>query len=52
MTDQDADKFMERIREVLADFEDFEGDRENEDAHLRALTLAFYPSFYYEPGEE
>jgi hypothetical protein len=52
MDDQEADAFAERIKEVLEDFESFEGDGEGEDIHVRALTVAFYPSFYYEPSEE
>jgi DNA-binding Lrp family transcriptional regulator len=52
MDDQAADAFAERIKEVLEDFESFEGDGEGEDIHVRALTVAFYPSFYYEPSEE
>ena len=52
MDDQEADAFAKRIKEVLEDFESFEGDGESEDTHLRALTVAFYPSFYYESSEE
>lgn len=52
MDDQEADAFAERIKEVLEEFESFEGDGESEDIHVRALTVAFYPSFYYEPSEE
>ena len=52
MSDQTADLFAERIKAVLKDFEKFEGDEETEDTHMRALTVAFYPSFYYDPSEE
>ena len=52
MDDQAADAFAERIKEVLEDFESFDGDGEGEDVHVRALTVAFYPSFYYEHSEE
>ena len=52
MSDQAADAFTERIKEVLDDFEDYEEDGEGEDIHVRALTVAFYPSFYYEPDED
>ena len=52
MSDQAADAFSERIKEVLDDFEDYEEDGESEDIHVRALTVAFYPSFYYEPDED
>ena len=52
MSDQAADAFTERIKEVLDDFEDYEEDGEGEDIHVRALTVAFSPSFYYEPDED
>lgn len=52
MTDQIADQFAERIKEVTRDFDQFEGDDESEEAHLRALTVSFYPSFYYDLQEE
>jgi len=52
MSDQTADSFAERLKEVLADFEAYDSDEQSEDAHMRALTVAFYPSFYYEPSEE
>jgi DNA-binding transcriptional ArsR family regulator len=51
MSDQTADGFAERLKEVLEDFEKFEGDESGEETHNRALTLAFYPSFYYDPQE-
>jgi len=50
MSDQTADQFAERIKAVLEDFENFEGDEEGDDMHMRALTVAYYPSFYYDPG--
>jgi DNA-binding transcriptional ArsR family regulator len=52
MTDQIADQFAERIKEVTRDFEEYKGDQESEDAHMRALTISFYPSFYYDLEEE
>ena len=52
MSDQTADKFTERLKQVLEDFENFEGDNDSDDSHMRALTLAFYPSFYYESIED
>ena len=52
MSDQTADKFTERLKQVLEDFENFEGDNDSDDSHMRALTLAFYPSFYYDGQEE
>ena len=52
MTDQTADQFAERIKEVTREFDQFTGDEESEEAHLRALTVSFYPSFYYDLQEE
>ena len=52
MSDAAADRFAERIKEVVEDFEQFLDDGESEDTHMRALTVAFYPSFYYESSEE
>ena len=49
MSDRTADRFAERIKAVLEDFDNFEGDEDGEDVHMRALTVAFYPSFYYDP---
>lgn len=49
VSDQTADQFAERIKAVLEDFENFEGDEEGEDTHMRALTVAYYPSFFYDP---
>ena len=51
MSDQTADQFAGRIKAVLEDFEKFEGDEETEDTHMRALTVAYYPSFYYDPHD-
>ncbi len=47
-----ADRLAERIKEVLEDFEKFEGDPEGDDTHMRALTVAYYPSFHYDPQED
>ena len=52
MSDETADRFAERIKEVLEDFEKFEGDQESDEVHLRALTVAYYPSFHYDPQED
>ncbi len=51
MSDQSADEFARRLKEVLEDFDEYEGDESVEETHNRALTLAFYPSFYYESQE-
>jgi DNA-binding transcriptional ArsR family regulator len=49
MSDELADQFAERLKAVLEDFEKISDDEPVEDTHTRALTLAFYPSFYYYP---
>ena len=51
MSDKVADQFADRLNEVLEDFKKYEGDESDEDTHTRALTVAFYPSFYYQPNE-
>ena len=51
MTDQVADEFEERLKAVLEDFRNYEAGETDEETHSRALTVAFYPSFYYESQE-
>ena len=51
MSDQTADLFAGRIKAVLEDFEKFDGDEDGQDMHMRALTVAYYPSFYYDPHD-
>ena len=51
MTDQVADEFSERLKALLEEFENYEAEEANEDTHSRALTVAFYPSFYYKSQE-
>lgn len=52
MSDRAADRFAGRIKAVLEDFENFESDEEVDDLHMRAMTVAFYPSFYYQGEDE
>ena len=51
MSDEIADQFVDRLNEILKDFKNYEGDESDQDTHTRALTIAFYPSFYYFPNE-
>lgn len=51
VSDKVADEFAERLKAVLEDFEKIQGDEAGEDVHRRALTVAYYPSFYYDPDE-
>jgi DNA-binding transcriptional ArsR family regulator len=52
MTDQAADEFAERLKAVLEDFEEYEEGESQESIHSRALTVAYYPSFYYQSQEK
>jgi DNA-binding Lrp family transcriptional regulator len=49
ISDKVADEFVKRLKAVLDDFEKIEGDETGEGVHRRALTVAYYPSFYYGP---
>jgi DNA-binding Lrp family transcriptional regulator len=51
MSDDIADQFADRLNAILEDFKKYEGDESDQDTHTRALTIAFYPSFYYFPNE-
>jgi DNA-binding transcriptional ArsR family regulator len=49
--DDRAQEFLEKLNELTAEFETLEHEDESEAAVNWALTLLFYPSFYY-PKEE
>ena len=51
MSDEQADQFRDRLQSLLDEFEATEIDEAGAGAHTRALTVAFYPSFYYEEPE-
>ena len=51
LSDQQADDFADRLKAVLEDFDNVESEGTGEDVHRRALTVAYYPSFYYNPDE-
>ena len=51
MSDEQADQFTDRLRALLDEFEATENDEAGQGTHTRALTVAFYPSFYYDDGE-
>jgi cytosine/adenosine deaminase-related metal-dependent hydrolase len=51
MSDEHADQFAERMKALLEEFEKFENDEAGEGSHTRALTVAYYPSFYYDEQE-
>lgn len=51
MSDEQADWFMDHLRVLLDEFEATTNDQSGIGTHTRALTVAFYPSFYYDqPG--
>ena len=52
MSDEHADQFRDRLRALLDEFEGSENDHAGEGAHTRALTVAFYPSFYYDEEQQ
>jgi DNA-binding transcriptional ArsR family regulator len=52
MSDAEAETFLERLREVAHEFDAFENQDTGSDVHTRALTIAFYPSFYYSETRE
>lgn len=50
--DELADRFIERLKEITKEFEAFKDHELSEDVETHALTIAFYPSFYYANSEE
>lgn len=50
--DELADKFIERLKEITKEFEAFKNHEISDDVETHALTIAFYPSFYYSQSEE
>lgn len=51
LTDEQANAFLARLRALAKEFEAFKKSPAREDAHTRALTIACYPSFYYDDQE-
>lgn len=52
MSDEMADQFAERIKSLLKDFEEIKSDEAGEEVHTRSLTVAYYPSFYYDSQDK
>jgi DNA-binding transcriptional ArsR family regulator len=50
LTDSRASELQERLCELVQEFADADVDVDEDDTHLFALTVAFYPTFYF-PGE-
>jgi len=51
MSDELADQFAELMKSLLEEFEKLKNDEAGEGSHTRALTVAYYPSFYYDEHE-
>jgi len=53
ITDEQADDFRERFKALVEEFTAADDPGTDDDAQAHALTMAFYPTFYYEgAGEE
>lgn len=50
--DELADEFIERLKELTKEFEAFKNHEISDDVEAHALTIAFYPSFYYANSEK
>jgi DNA-binding transcriptional ArsR family regulator len=46
-----VEEFQERIQALLKDFVEADAGPKSPDAHPYALTIAFYPSFYFSEGK-
>ncbi len=46
--DELATKFIARLNEVMDEFNAYENQERSESVQTHALTIAFYPSFYFE----
>ena len=51
MTDEQANEFIVRLRALAKEFETHKSNPSRPETHVRALTVAFYPSFYYDEAE-
>lgn len=51
LTDEQANQFLIRLRALAKEFEGFKDESAGEGTHTRALTIACYPSFYYDDQE-
>lgn len=51
ISDELADQFNNKLQALLDEFDNIESQGSGKDVHRRALTVAYYPSFYYSPEE-
>jgi len=52
VSDETANRMMAKLKDLLHEFSALENQESGEDLHTRALTVVFYPSFYYESFPE
>ncbi len=53
ISDEQADEFLSRLKELTKKFEGASNQESGDDVQTHALTIAFYPSFYYDqPRDE
>jgi DNA-binding Lrp family transcriptional regulator len=53
ISDEQADEFLSRLKELTQMFEGATDQESGDDVQTHALTIAFYPSFYYhQPRDE
>ena len=52
LSDEQANEFIQRFKTLTEEFEAASDQASSEDMQTHALTIAFYPSFYYEQPKE
>lgn len=51
ITDDQAEQFIQRFKTLVEEFTTANDSELDDDAQVHALTIAFYPTFYYEAAE-
>ena len=52
ISDEQADEFLSRLKELTKKFEGAGNQESGDDVQTHALTIAFYPSFYYDQPKD
>jgi DNA-binding Lrp family transcriptional regulator len=52
LSDEQANEFIARFKALTKEFEGASDQESGDDVQTHALTIAFYPSFYYEQAKE
>jgi hypothetical protein len=52
LSDEQANDFIARFKALTEEFESASDQESGEDVQTHALTIAFYPSFYYDQSKE